>query len=321
MKPSICPFLGLKDDPETHHAFPALGNSCQRARPIETISLEHQSTHCLCSNYVRCVVLANNLILPLPIELRVPEPSMKRKYIGVAIPVVLILILVFIGWRQNWYKARSAAPVPTMTEVNPDFVEILSPISTSRIAIPNVLTNPQYTHTLSPGLTPSLIPSLSVPQAPDEYPTVMAEITETTVPLASETICAPPSNWVIYIIQPNDSLYNLGLKFGVTVAELQKGNCMGDSVLLYAGQKLFVPNVPTQTTTVSPTRIPTRSATPTEEIGISTDTPEPIPTETPIPTDTPQPTDTPNPTNTLTPPPLPTDTYTPPPTEAGRKYH
>ena len=330
MKPSICPFLGLKDDPETHHAFPSLGNCCQRARPIEPVSLEHQSTHCLCSDYVRCAVLANNLIIPLPVELQVTEPSRKRNYIGAAITVVLIMILIVVGWRQNWYMVRSAAPALTMTEVNSDPIVISSPISTSRVAIPNVVTNPQNTLTLSNSLTPSMSPSLMVTPTPGEYPTMVVENTKTTVPLASETICAPPSGWVIYIVQPNDSLFDLGLKFGVTVAELQEGNCMGASVILYVGQKLYVPNMPMRTPPVSSTRIPTKSATPTEENEIYTDTPEPVPTDTPIPTDTPQPTDTPNPTSTLyptytlTPPPPPTDTLptgtlTPPPIEVGHR--
>jgi LysM repeat protein len=314
MKPTICPFLAHKDDPETHHAFPSLRNCCRRARPIEPVCLEHQSTHCLSLNYVRCAVLANSPSIPLPVDLQVKEASRKRYYIGVAISVVLMLILIVVGWRQSWFLARSAAPVPTKTELNTAPIVIATPISTSRIAIPNVLTNVQKTSTLSPSFTPSTSPSLTATPTTGEYPTIIVENTKTTVPLATDTICAPPSGWVIYIVQSNDSLSYLGLKFGVTVAELQEANCMGSSVIIYTGQKLYVPNVPTLTPPVSPT----------------TDTPEPVYTDTPFPTNTPQPTDTPNPTSTPYPtntvplPPLstdilPTNTLTPPPTEAGHK--
>jgi LysM repeat protein len=330
MKPTICPFLGLKDDPETHHAFPSLRNCCRRARPIEPVSLEHQSTHCLCLNYVRCSVLANSLSIPLPVELQVTESSRKRNYIGVAISVVLMMILIVVAWRQSWFLARSAAPAPMKTELNTAPIVIATPISTSRIAIPNVLTNAQKTSTLSPSLTPSTSPSPMVTPIPGEYPTIIVGNTTTTVPLATDTICAPPSGWVIYIVQSNDSLSYLGLKYGVTVTELQEANCMGSVVMIYTGQKLYVPNVPTLTPPVSPTRTPTESASPTIETEISTDTPEPVSTDTPFPAGTPQPTDTPNqtsipyPTNTVPPPPLPTDTLptntlTPPPTEAGRR--
>jgi LysM repeat protein len=317
MKPTICPFLGLKDDPETHQAFPSLRNCCQRARPIEPVSLEHQSTHCLSLNYVRCAVLANSEIIPLPVDFQVMEPSRKRYYIGAVISVVLIMILIVVGWRQSWFLAQSSAPTPMKTDLYSGTVVIPTPISTSRIAIPSVLTNTQKISTLSPNLTPSSpVPSPTATPTPDAYPTIIVENTQTTIPLATETICAPPSGWVTYVVQPNDSLFNLGLKFGVTVADLQEANCMGASVVIYAGQRLYVPNVPTRIPPVSPTRIPTESASPT--------TPEPVSTETPFPTDTPQPTNTTNPTNTLTPPPLPTDTFptdtlTPPPTEAGQR--
>jgi LysM repeat protein len=314
MKPTVCPFLGLKDDPETHHAFPSPRNCCRRARPIEPVSLEHQSTHCLCMNYVRCSVLANSLSIPLPEELKATESSRKRNFIGVAISVVLLIILVVVAWRQSWFLARSAAPAPTKTELNAAPSVINTPISTSKIAIPNVLTNSQKTSTLIPSLTPFTSPSLTV--APT---TIIIENTQTTIPLATDTICAPPSGWVIYIVQANDSLSYLGLKFGVTVAELQQANCMGSSVIIYTGQKLYVPNVPTLTPPVSPTQTATETVTP-----------EPVSSDTPFPTDTPQPTDTPTqsstpyPTNTAPPPPmssdiLPTNTLTPPPTEAGRR--
>jgi LysM repeat protein len=328
MKPTICPHLGLKDDPETYQAFPSLRNCCQRARPIEPVSLEHQSTHCLCLNHVHCVVLVNSLTIPLPVELQVRGDTRKRIYLGGAISLVLLTILIVVGWRQGWFMARSASPAPTKTDLIPNPIVIATPTSTRRIAMPNVYTNAQNTLTPTPNLTPSMSPSLTVTPTPDEYPTNIVENTQTTVPLATETICAPPSGWVVYIVQANDSLFYLGIQFGVTVTELQEANCMGTGVIIYTGQKLYVPNVLTLTPPVIPQ--PTESASPTDESEISTDTPEPVFTDTPFPTDTQQPTDTPNPsstpnpTNTLPPHPQPTDilptiTLTPPPTETGRK--
>jgi len=330
MKPTDCPFLGLEDDSETHHAFPSLRNFCLRARPIEIVSLEHQSSHCLCLDYVRCPVLSASLKAPLPDELRVFEPSQRRNYTGVAITFVVIIILIVVGWRQSWFLARSAAPTPTNTALVSEPAAISTPISTSRIAIPTVLTDAQNTPTLPPNLTPSMYPSLAVTPVPGEYPTIIVENTQTTIPMASETVCTPLPGWVVYIVQPNDSLFNIGLKFGVTVAKLQEVNCMGTSVVIYTGQKLYVPYVATLTPPLSPTYQPTESASPTEIIDLPTNTPEPVPTDTPFLTDTPQPSDTPHPTstsyptNTVTPPPLPTDTLptatlTPPPTETGRR--
>jgi len=297
MKPTICPFLGILDDPETHHAFPSMRNCCQRARPIEPVSLEHQSSHCLCLDYVHCAMLSRSPGAALPVDLQVPQSSGKRSVIGVGITILIVMILILVGWRQSWLLARSAAPTPMMTELPSATITLATPISTSRIAIPNVVTNPQNTSTVSP----SHIPSVTATQTPVAYPTNIGENTKTTVPSATMTVCGPPSGWVIYIVQPNDSLSHLGQKFGVTVADLQEANCMGIEVTIYSGQKLYVPNVPVLTVPVYPTRTPTESVSPTEEYEVSTNTPEPVSTDTPFPTDTPQLTDTPLPTSTTHP--------------------
>jgi LysM repeat protein len=118
----------------------------------------------------------------------------------------------------------------------------------------------------------------------------------------------PPAGWVLYTVQPGDTLYQIGLARGVTVQQLQSANCLA-STTIRTGQTLYVPNVPTITVW------PARTATPTEEI-------EPAPTFSPEPTNTPLPTETPQPTATPTTQPtdtaIPTDTPTvAPPTETS----
>ena len=61
-------------------------------------------------------------------------------------------------------------------------------------------------------------------------------------PLPAATPCSHPAGWVTYIVQRGDNLYQIGLKYGVTVTTLQSGNCM-DSSQIYTGQRLYVPNV------------------------------------------------------------------------------
>jgi LysM repeat protein len=151
---------------------------------------------------------------------------------------------------------------------------------------------------------------------PDVYPTdVVAE-------------CGPPAGWVFYTVKAGDTLSLLGRLFGVTVAELQFANCLGSSTLIRVGQKLYVPNVPTQTPVVFPTDTtepqPSNTATlppsPTIVLTLTptppfTATPTPSPTITSLPTQLP--TETPTPTETLTPVPSPTNTPTPLPTSTA----
>jgi LysM repeat protein len=128
------------------------------------------------------------------------------------------------------------------------------------------------------------------------------------VPFVSTVVptpCRPPSSWVIYIVQPGDNLFRISLKYRITVAQLQRGNCMGSSYLIYSGQRLYVPNVATSTPNV--TNTPTSTGTPTPSItpsNTATSTPTlATPTNTLVPTDTPTPSDTP-----VLPTPTPTST-------------
>ncbi len=54
--------------------------------------------------------------------------------------------------------------------------------------------------------------------------------------------CGAPYNWVVYYVQPGDTLYRLSVFYRVTVAELQRANCLGSSTLLHTGQLLYVPS-------------------------------------------------------------------------------
>ena len=84
------------------------------------------------------------------------------------------------------------------------------------------------------------------------------------VPTVTVVPCGPPFGWVRnYVVQRGDTLFSIALSYNITYPQLQRGNCMGSSTIIYAGQRLWVPNVP---------RIPTRT---------------PVPGVTTIPTDIP----------------------------------
>ena len=132
-------------------------------------------------------------------------------------------------------------------------------------------------------LTPALIPGVVLYVPPMR--------TQTPLP------CGAPYGWIPYYVQPGDTLYRLSLAYGITVADLQRANCLGASTLLHTGQLIFVPpwlprpatptspvlifptNTPPATLTVPSTSIPTDTSIP-----VPSDTPVEVPTATPIPT-------------------------------------
>jgi hypothetical protein len=116
--------------------------------------------------------------------------------------------------------------------------EALSPTPT---AVPVASPEP----TASPSSEPTGLPT--VPPPPP---------TSTPVP------CGPLPGWVIYVVQPGDSLFRLALHTGTTVAQVQRANCLGDTAGIYAGQALYLPFIPVPPTlpppppTVKPTEEP-----------------------------------------------------------------
>lgn len=100
--------------------------------------------------------------------------------------------------------------------------------------------------------------------APTDTETATATDALTLAPSLTNTFtpCAPPSNWVPYIIRRGDTLFQLSLRFGVSTRQLQAANCLETTDIKF-GQVLFVPFTP------SPTPLAL--------------TPTPNPTSTPIP--------------------------------------
>jgi LysM repeat protein len=106
------------------------------------------------------------------------------------------------------------------------------------------------------------------------------------VPTVTVIPCRPPVGWVKnYIVQPGDTLFRIALSYNLTYPQLQRANCMGSSTIIYIGQRLWVPNIPTRTPIPGVTIIPT----------FPTATQTPLPTVTTAP-----PTDTELPPATVT---------------------
>lgn len=121
------------------------------------------------------------------------------------------------------------------------------------------------------------------------------------VPTVTVIPCGPPVGWVkTHVVQPGDNLFRIALSYGVTYPQLQRANCMGSSTIIYAGQRLWVPNLPTRTPIPGVTTIP--------DFPTSTNTSPAIPT-TAEPSSTLPPTETS--TFTVTPSLTPTITDTP----------
>ena len=163
----------------------------------------------------------------------------------------------------------STQPLPTVpipTEpVATDTVQVIPLSATAPLVIPTVVV-PTAAASQTPAAATisatAALPTVSLPAAT----TSQAKASSTSRPPATPVPCKPPSAWVIYTVQAGDTLYHLSQVFGVSVAALQKANCLGSSTLLEAGQPLYVPAGPTRTPSPVPivnTNTPTFPPLPT----------------------------------------------------------
>lgn len=207
----------------------------------------------------------------------------------VAVGIVLALAsigLILGGFSLAFAENHNFGPIP------------LPPSTNTVISIPAILF-------ASPTPTPSTFSQTEPP-----VPTLMTSLNETASPLATFTphvttpttvSCSPPPGWIVYIVQPGDNLFRIGLAYNIPYQQLQQANCLASS-FIHAGQRLYVPNVPTRTPAVTwtPYTIPTDmfqvSETPTTPpdtatpTGTDTMTPTPVPTNSSVPTESPSPT-------------------------------
>jgi LysM repeat protein len=216
------------------------------------------------------------------------------------------------------YTPRPATPTytptPTPTPSRTSTPTITPTASDTPIPsdTPPVTDTPLPLDTPTPTWTALAPPLTGQPTAAGPQPTTIAAVT------------APPSGRT-YIIQDGDTLFDIALRFGVSLEALAKANGISDPTLIHPGQELVIPApgttpqaptvtpTPTWTPIVLSTSQPTVASTsqaataPTTATATSlpTPTPTPIPTATQSggPSATPKPTSTPKPVPTSTPKP------------------
>jgi len=313
-----CPYVGLADDRETHTLYPSPRNCCHQRRPPCPIPLEEQALHCLTVYYVRCAAYRqacerlavaspkgsssvqkqpNPLLPPAaapagptakpaaaqspPVARTKPaaRSAVARDKLSAVAAVIfyssaallMLAVIVLALWWQGNSQALSSPPTSLplgLYTATPTYFlpQPPTPRPTSVIAIP-LLTQPAPTLTASPAAV--IIPSDTLPP-----PTM----TPTWPPSPTPTVCSRPSGWIPYTVNVNDTLFGLSLRYGISVAELQAGNCLGSRTLIRMGEVLYVPNVPTPTPVAPPSETP--AVFPSETATLSF----PGPPESPTPT-------------------------------------
>jgi DNA-binding transcriptional MerR regulator/LysM repeat protein len=75
---------------------------------------------------------------------------------------------------------------------------------------------------------------------------LLAALTPAAAEWTRQDTCTPaqPAGWVVYAVQPGDTLSDIAARSGSTVAELQRANCIENPRLLRVQHRLYAPEDP-----------------------------------------------------------------------------
>lgn len=259
-----CPHLGLKSDPGTALHFPSMGNYCYHVNPPEVVKESHQKQYCLTAEYGQCPIYQSAVARRMPRKYAAGRAAMlgEKKRAPTALIVIGLVVLVL-----------AAFLVPELTGQG------------------SLLNRPG-------GNLPAIQPTVTTTASATNTAGVFRPLA-TATKSALRPFCQPPPSWHPHIVTETDTFASLSRTYARPVEELMQANCRTDENDLQAGERIFLPELPTSTPTVTPTVTPTPTRTvrhyvpplqPTWTGGpyiiityTSTPTPQPTTTSPPLP--------------------------------------
>ena len=188
------------------------------------------------------------------VVLHLPQPGVYQIMLSVTfIALMAVLSLEYIGIRNPAFPY-------TASHLWSQMRKRLEEISPKRI--PTITAVPVSTATPAPAftLTPTRTPAQLLPCTPH-----------------------PLIGWVAYAVRPGDTLSQIARRANISVAELQRANCLTSAVII-AGEMIYAPqmtDLPTPTVT-SLSVLPPAATPEPAAVGIATEQPV-LPSATPLP--------------------------------------
>jgi LysM repeat protein len=218
---TMCPHIGLEDDPATSLGYPSAWNYCHRAKPIAVAGLDHQRAYCLSAKHMLCPLFLQPEGSPMPVELQAqdvrPDRRNRALWRTVSALVVLAVLVAVVVWQGI---ARGFFFLPAQTGK--------STSTPTLIELPALPSEATFTLTPTGGATP-------IEPGPTLVPTKTSLPTPTTQPilkLALETPLGLNKEFVIHRMVEGESLDRLASKYGTTVKAIQAVNYYLPSPLL-----------------------------------------------------------------------------------------
>lgn len=229
--PTVCPYLGLPGDPQSHFSFPEGGHRCSAMDGEARIDLAFQAGTCLSSEYTSCARFRSATHPPMSPVAGVtvttaaagPVRTSRRRtfvrgLIGVALLAGVGVASITLAILIAGINRESAGTSPTV----PPFA------AASPTSEPSASATPLPTPTAS--ATPSASPVVTATPAPSA--------TASPTPQPTPTLEPTP---IVYVVEQGDTLRRIAAFYGVTVAAVVEANDLADPDDIRVGQGLIIP--------------------------------------------------------------------------------
>lgn len=170
---TICPHLGLRNDPHTCVNYPSVSNCCYHCIPLAIPVLSQQRDLCLTPEHDQCKVHRSKAGIKMPAELLFQEIQQKKlncKYLLLLIPLVIaigiyLLLKIYPPEKKDINLEITNTTDQNISQTLSAQAEIGRIQTQTEIATdPTSATGPTAELTLEPTLTPTRIPNrLDVP--------------------------------------------------------------------------------------------------------------------------------------------------------------
>lgn len=234
-----CPYLGLRNDPQTRFGFPNLGNYCHRITPPGLVSSDYQQNWCLSEEFPNCTVYQGASKGQLPDGMiQKPESIVSNRIILLAIGliaaiIVLLVVLVSLIGRNRGTTRQDRSLTATAVAAN---LALTSQAT-------NTLPPPSSTPTTEPTLTPTVTNSPTITPTSTPAPPTQGPGLETQFGLNNE--------FLIHQVATNESLNIIALRYKTsatvitTTNELRRGASLQvDQILVILPNQAEVSDLP-----------------------------------------------------------------------------
>ncbi|MGB9640995.1 MAG: LysM peptidoglycan-binding domain-containing protein [Anaerolineales bacterium] len=162
---------------------------------------------------------------------RISAKMTATTFLGEESQVVTVTMIATATATPTPHTGASATVLPTS-----------SPTPLASATIPS---SPTYTATIQ--TSPTHLATETIPPTSTIISSPTMTMTSTLQQISKSKThkrCNPPANWVLYQVHRGETLFNISWRFNISIAALQKGNCLGSTIKVKAGRKIYVPRQP-----------------------------------------------------------------------------